>query len=455
MTPAFADEWRALSLARERVVYTTVAWLTTVLVPAWLLVDALLEREHLASFAALRAADVIAGGLALYLLPRARTLEGARALGAGKLFVTGAVIAPMLPLAVHGWAYACGFSLVLLGAGALLAWPMAWSALCFGAIVASTVVANAFVGRAHEAPDTVAVLFYLSTVGIVAAASVYVRRRLELRAFRAGFELAQKNRELGEALETLRETQARLGQSEKLAALGRLLAGLSHEINNPLNVIHNNLEPLRAGLDALGVTAEAGRGTPKVDEAWRRLDVDFVRKDCADALTTIGVATQRIQAIHRDLRQFIRGESPVSAVGDPLEGLAATVAMLRRGLPPAVRLRLEGPPLPPIAFQSGPLNQVFFNLVKNALDAVGSSGEVVVTASALPDSVRFAVADDGPGVPEPLRERIFEPFFTTKVGRGTGLGLAICHQIVQAHGGRLELDGAHAPGARFVVTLPR
>ena len=166
-------------------------------------------------------------------------------------------------------------------------------------------------------------------------------------------------------------------------------------------------------------------------------------------------AMERVRQVHADLRAFIRGDAPGMVLGDPGEGLRATVALLSRGRAEGVHVEVDVGVLPCTCFQPGQLNQVWHNLIQNALDAVGDAGVVTVRARAVADRIEFTVADTGPGVPQEHQARLFEPFFTTKgVGKGTGLGLAMSYQIVERHGGALFLDGGAATGARFVVQLP-
>ena len=139
----------------------------------------------------------------------------------------------------------------------------------------------------------------------------------------------------------------------------------------------------------------------------------------------------------------------------PGTGILATAALLSRRLPERVRVELDVGPLPRTTFQPGQLNQVWHNLIQNALDAVGDAGTVAVRARAVADRIEVTVADSGPGVAQEHQARLFEPFFTTKgLGKGTGLGLAMSYQIVERHGGAMFLDGGYTGGARFVIRLP-
>lgn len=262
-------------------------------------------------------------------------------------------------------------------------------------------------------------------------------------------------------LETARE---KVIQAEKLSAMGQLLARLSHEINNPLTAIHNNLPPVGEYFaqlaEVLRLCRERLEAHPEdaqvVERVWKELDVDFVLQDTPEALEAMRYATERIRSIQEDLRAFLRGERPRLEPNDLNQTVQETLEVVRRSLPRSARVEVELGEVPRFSFHKGQLGQVLMNLVRNAFDAMGNEGEVRVSTRVRDGRVELVVADDGPGIPMELRARIFEPFFSTKdVGKGSGLGLAICRQIIaENHGGTLELDGTVARGACFRVRLP-
>ena len=284
--------------------------------------------------------------------------------------------------------------------------------------------------------------------------------------------LKRKNRDL-EALvasrtQELAAAHADVARSEKLSALGRMLAQLSHELNNPMNVVANNVTPLKeyvAEMTAMLVAfREARGGLPDggraLGERWDASELDFVLSDAPAALQVIDVAAQRVRKVQSDLAMFLRGESAQKEVGDLNEDLRTTVQMVSRALPVGVSIEATYGALPPVAYESGRMNQVFLNLLQNAVDALrGRGGTISLRTYDDIGAVCVEVADDGPGIPASVREHVFEPFFTTKaLGKGTGLGLSICRQIVvDQHGGAMELvdrAGKGGEGAVFVVTLP-
>jgi two-component system NtrC family sensor kinase len=247
--------------------------------------------------------------------------------------------------------------------------------------------------------------------------------------------LRAKVDEVERATVSLREAQDRLIRSERLASVGRLAAGLAHEVGNPIAAL--------LGLEDL--LLEGGLEPSEQQDFLQRM-----RKE-----------TERINRILRDLLQFARpGEShePTLAVqGSVAEAVADTAALIApQKAMRHVELELRvADALPPVALGAEQLMQLVLNLLLNAVDALDGGGRVRVAAEPSPRGVRLVVEDNGPGVALAVQGRLFEPFVTTKdIGKGTGLGLAVCRGLVEAVGGSITLDTAYAEGARFVVELP-
>jgi signal transduction histidine kinase len=248
-------------------------------------------------------------------------------------------------------------------------------------------------------------------------------------------KLRAKVSEVETATEQLRQTQAQLVRSERLASVGRLAAGLAHEIGNPIAALMGLEDLLLAG----GLEPEEQH--------------DFLQRMRRE--------TERVHRILRDLLAFARPSSVEKAAPQPgdVEGAVHDTAALvmphpaLRDVDLALDLHRE---LPLVALGREQLVQVLLNLVLNAADAVGPRGHIRIEAQPASGGVRLVVSDDGPGVAPEVRERLFEPFVTTKeVGKGTGLGLAVCRGLVEAVGGTIELDATVERGARFVIELPR
>jgi len=247
--------------------------------------------------------------------------------------------------------------------------------------------------------------------------------------------LRAKVDEVERATVSLREAQDRLIRSERLASVGRLAAGLAHEVGNPIAALLGLEDLLLAG---------------GLDAAEQQDFLQRMRKE-----------TERINRILRDLLQFARPgekhEAVGAAHGDVREAVADTASLITpQKAMQGVELELGVPEgLPPVALSAEQLTQLVLNLLLNAVDALDGGGRVRVTAESSAHGVRLVVEDNGPGVALEVRDRLFEPFVTTKeVGKGTGLGLAVCRGLVEAVGGSIALDTTFSSGARFVVELP-
>jgi signal transduction histidine kinase len=452
--------WDAECLVRERASCVVTCVLGLLFVPAWGVFDAVLEPRLLRSFLEYRLVDLVVGCGLFFVLLRSQDLQRVRLIGALRLLLAGTLIAFMCTRVStpHYYPYILGFSLIFWAIALVQSWPVRYSASLCASLLGAYFLGRHLFGVARPLADEVAALFYLVTTTAWCIVSVESRRRLHHRTFLANFELGVRNRELDATVRVLRETQSRLVETEKLSALGRLIASLSHEINNPVNVLRNNLQPLRGYVAQIGEALRVIRGGGDFEHAWAQHDLDFVLEDTVGAVETMEQGVERIQAVHKEMRAFVRGDAPEMQAGDLNEGLSATVNMFRRSLPKDVPIEVQCGSLPPTLFQPGQMNQVFFNLIQNSVDAIEATdkpGSIVVRTAVDGAWVRVTVEDTGPGVSAWAREHLFEPFFTTKAaGKGTGLGLAISYQIVQRHGGRIELDETYKSGARFVVSLP-
>ena len=275
----------------------------------------------------------------------------------------------------------------------------------------------------------------------VAIENARVYATLDERVQQRTAELTEANGQLIETLRELRQTQARLVQSEKMAALGALVAGVAHEINTPLGAITSNVDVVLRGLGKLGPSVAAPR-----PDALRVLD---------ELLRTTAQACQRISAIVQNLKNFARLDEAEWKPGDLREGMDSTLALvepLHRGRITIVR---EYGAVPLIACHPGQLNQVFMNLLVNAIQAIADHGTIRIRIGVEGSQVRVDVEDTGSGVAPAHLARIFDPGFTTKgVGVGTGLGLPICHQIVTAHAGTISVASEPGVGSTFTVRLP-
>jgi signal transduction histidine kinase len=274
-----------------------------------------------------------------------------------------------------------------------------------------------------------------------------------------------RTRDLALANDELKRTQASLVQQEKMSSLGLLVAGVAHEINNPLNFVVCNLpfvEEYIAALEKLIDGIEPRLPAERRNEVERlktQLEIEYLRGDAPALIRSVKNGAQRAVAIVADLRAFSRGGDGSAGPVDVVAGVQTTLNLCQPLLKKAARgTKLETTlnPVPTVEGHAGQLNQVFMNVFTNAIQALeGRPGTVHVTTSDDDGWVRVDVRDNGVGIPAENMQRIFDPFFTTKpVGTGTGLGLSISYGIVQRHGGQLLVQSEVGRGTVFSILLP-
>jgi signal transduction histidine kinase len=290
----------------------------------------------------------------------------------------------------------------------------------------------------------------------------------DLRRGEAQRSLQRTNQHLLVEIEQRKAAQAQMIQSEKLAALGQLVAGVAHEINNPLSFVANNLAVLQRDSTALAqVLGLYRQADPALREARPelhasiaelsgRVDLPYALQNLQGLLCRSREGLRRIEHIVRDLRDFARSEQRQLCDVDLAAEIQSTVNIVGgQARRKRVRIELELQAIPPVLCYPGKINQALLNLLTNAIDASPEAGVVWVRSSLRGDLVCVEVTDSGPGVPPELRHRIFDPFFTTKpMGQGLGLGLSIAYTIMQDHGGRIEVDSSPGGGARFRLLWP-
>jgi len=258
-------------------------------------------------------------------------------------------------------------------------------------------------------------------------------------------ELEQRVRE---QVKTIEQHQRRLYQTEKLAAVGQLAAGVAHEINNPIGFVRSNLSSAARYIAEL--RSARAMGAQRATE-----ELDAVLPDFAELVRESQDGVERVATIVGDLREFSRVDRGLEDIADVNQLVRAVCTMAGPQIGAHIALAQELVPVPPLRCEAGHLSQALCNLVLNAAQAVGPSGRIVVRTAVAGNEIRVVVSDDGCGIEPDVVPRIFEPFFTTReVGQGIGLGLTVCNDVVRALGGHIEVDSVPGKGSTFTLHLP-
>ena len=275
-------------------------------------------------------------------------------------------------------------------------------------------------------------------------------------------QLRAANDELQAAYRELQATQMQLIQREKMASVGQLVAGVAHELNNPIGFVYSNVGTLEDFVRRLRTMLEVYRAAglqesdrARVDEQWQALKVDYALKYLDSMTQGIKEGAERARKIVRDLRVFARSQDDVWQSVDLHEEIESSLTLLNHLLKDRVAVQRFLGELPPVECIRSQIDQVFLNLLANAAQAIQGEGSIAIETRVADGMAVVAFADSGPGIAPDVIGRIFDPFFTTKpVGEGTGLGLSISYEILKKHGGDIEATNRPEGGAAFTVRLP-
>ncbi|MEH2370244.1 MAG: ATP-binding protein [Nostoc sp.] len=286
--------------------------------------------------------------------------------------------------------------------------------------------------------------------------------------------LRQKNIVLKQTLQELRLTQSQLIQKEKMSSLGQLVAGIAHEINNPVNFIYGNLkhtDDYTQQLLCLLQLYQKHYPYPELEiqNAKEEADIEYLTEDLPKMLTSMKIGASRIREIVLSLRIFSRLDEAEFKTADIHEGIESTLLILQYRLKsqshrPQITVIKDYGEIPKIQCFAGQLNQVFMNILANAIDALEEAFQngicpepiIRISSAQVNENIVIHIADNGTGIPEAIQSHLFDPFFTTKpVGKGTGMGLSISYQIItEKHGGSLQCVSLPGQGAEFIITIP-
>jgi signal transduction histidine kinase len=294
---------------------------------------------------------------------------------------------------------------------------------------------------------------------------------LEAKVHERTIALEETNQNLNGALEHLKATQSQLVESEKMASLGVLTAGIAHEINNPINFVKSNIKPLQLDIrdiwevigqyENLDLKGDLEGQIAEINAYKRQIDIPYIKSEISSLLQGIEDGAVRTAEIVKGLRTFSRLDETELKKVSVHEGLDSTLILLKSSMPGNVQVVRNYETIPAIECFPGKLNQVFMNIMSNALYAMdkmpGGRTEVLSVSTAIYDQehVEVRIADTGIGMPDEVREKIFDPFFTTKdIGEGTGLGLSIVFNIIEKHKGKIVVHSTPGKGTEFQIILP-
>lgn len=310
-------------------------------------------------------------------------------------------------------------------------------------------------------------------IELIARVRYHSRAYLNRQAHTMALVAQAHAQELEQTLEELHRTQTQLIQTEKLSSLGQMLAGIAHEINNPVGFIFGNLTYIDSYFeDILNLVKLYQEIYPEpnhtIQTYLEKVDFEFIKEDLANTLQSTHIGVERIVQIVLSLRNFSRHDHTEMKPSNIHEGIDSTLLILGHRLKQGIEVTKDYGELPLLNCYQAQLNQVFMNILNNAIDALLEQAQldkrIAIQTAFIPaklnpdqatDHVEIRIRDNGPGMPQEVQAKLFNAFFTTKpVGQGTGLGLSICQQIIKNHQGNLHAVSAPGQGTEFVIQLP-
>lgn len=306
---------------------------------------------------------------------------------------------------------------------------------------------------------------YQEKIGALNAQLLHINAKLESRVAERTAALEHRNIELSNLNLQLTEMQNQLLQSEKMASIGQLAAGVAHEINNPIGFISSNLSSLESAAQSLLallreyeiIEAELPEnGKAKIAKSKQAYDYEYLQEDVPQLIFESKEGIARVTKIVKDLREFSHVDSDDKGFHDINQGILSTLTLVNKELQEKAKITTDLGEIPLVECALGRLNQVFLNLLVNAGHAVEhSQGEIKIVTRTIGEEVRISISDNGCGIKQKDLNRIFDAFYTTKpIGQGTGLGLSLSYSIVQTHQGRIEVDSVEGHGTQFHIWLP-
>jgi signal transduction histidine kinase len=342
------------------------------------------------------------------------------------------------------------------------------SAMCWPLFIAGKTIGAVAVNRAPDRPRYTVADLDGGQALISLLALVMANHRMHVERENRIHELSTLNATMQRMNTMLEDAQNQVIQSDKLASIGQIAAGVAHEINNPVGYVLSNVGTLESYVGSLfelvDTCVDAAEGSAESRSASlarargqrSQTDVEFLREDIRSLLAESRDGLLRVKRIVQDLKDFSRGGATEAWERVDLHAaLDSTLNIVRNELKHKVRIERRYGAVPEIECLPSRLNQVFLNLIVNAGQAIGGQGTVTLTTGSTADEAWLSVEDTGCGIAPDHMNRIFEPFFTTKpVGQGTGLGLSVSYSIVRKHGGRIDVESELGQGTRFTVRLP-